>query len=167
MYQPLHSWSPLCKCDSESCLVSYCLPAHVYAKGHKGYLFYFLLYSAVILQLRAIYVEIFVQHYYACPSKEASECIGLGDTCEQHYMVINGVTTPCLYENVCIHAVESCIIPSSIPYWILGFLYFSLFSMHYELRKRVKQDKQIQGSDAVESICCSTCGLAQVYREIV
>jgi hypothetical protein len=52
-------------------------------------------------------------------------------------------------------------------YWILGFLYIALFSMHYELRKRVKQDKQIQGSDAIESICCSTCGLAQVYREIV
>ena len=82
-------------------------------------------------------------------------------------MVINGVTTPCLYEDFCIHALESCIIPSSIPYWLLGFMYVCLFSMHYEIRKRVKQEKQIQGSDVCESTLCSTCGLAQIYREIV
>jgi len=148
-------------------LVSYCLPAHVYAKGHKGYFFYFLLYSVALLQLRAIYVEIAIQQYYKCPAKEANQCIGLGDTCEQHYMVVNGVTTPCLYQDICIHASESCMIPSSVPYWVLGFLYVALFSMHYELRQRVKQEKQLQGSDAIESSCCSTCGLAQVYREIV
>ena len=108
-----------------------------------------------------------MQYYYHCPFKKVEQCLGLGDSCEQHYMVVNGVTTPCLYEDVCVHGLESCIIPSSVSYWVLGFLYVTLFLMHYELRKRVKQEKQIQGSDFCESTFCSICGLAQVYREIV
>ena len=173
MYQPLNEWkTSLCEPDCESCTLSCCLPCHIYAMANKpSYAIYFIAYALCILSIQRIYYELYYLKMNQCPSSKVDYCLGTTN-CEAHYTVINGVTTPChYYDQLCIYSDVSCIQTESSTYSmimvILSFFYMLFFCMNYLVRQKIKDTKHIQGNDYCESTCLSTCGLAQVYREIV
>jgi hypothetical protein len=180
MYNPINTWSTsLLHCDSESCFISWIAPCHVYAKlSNKHYTLDCLLYLSLWITLQTLYSWHYQLYIHTCPLQETDYCINLDETsCVQYYTIVNSVSTPCVYHkdaNVCTYDTVDC-----IPYKkyhrtqviisMLSFLFYSIVVMlHYDVRKKIKEKKQIQTDDHVccAVTCCSTCGLAQEYREI-
>jgi len=169
MYESLGNWkTSLCSPDCESCSLSVCFPCHIYAMANKpNYTLSFCCYALTILSIHRLWYELYYMKVYHCPSIKVDYC--LGTDCKNQYMVVNGVTTPCIYHSefdVCTYSTTTCIektpfIEVSI---ILSFFYLCIFLMNYIVRRNVREEKKIQG-ECLESTI--PCGLAQLYREIV
>ena len=167
----------LCTPDSESCIVTTLLPCHVYAKlnlNHYG--LHFFSYALFVLCIRNIYSTLAYYHHYQCPASHIDQCVYLEkDQCESHFMVVQGVDTPCVYYDdydACIFSQTGCIQVDPHAYtWLGTFLslcYLCLFSMNYSARRRIRDTSSIETNhECASSTVCSTCGLAQAYREIV
>lgn len=162
--------------DSESCLVTWLLPCHVYAKLNlTSYGLHFMSYAALVLGIRSIHSMIGYYNTYDCPPHETDQCILFDkDDCHRHYMNINGVDTPCIYYgdmNACIFGQVSCIQvhPSTYTwfYSLLSMSYFCLFYMNYKARQVIRNTYSIEPQHECLASTCSQCGLAQAYREIV
>jgi hypothetical protein len=171
-------WSTsLCTPDAESCIVTTLLPCHVYAKlqlVHYG--FHFVSYSLLVLCIRNVYSSLMYLNAYDCPPSVTDQCILLdASVCSNHYMIDNGVTTPCYYNtdlDVCIFSQTGCIRVHSSTYTWLSILmclsYSGLFCMNYKARQLIRTTYSIPPShECIASTACSICGLAQAYREIV
>ena len=91
-------------------------------------------------------------------------------------MMVDDTPSSCIVKNnLCVFSNYECIsqkqstktaryliIITSISYACLTFL-------HYSVRKHIKNVYKINGNmveDVIAITCCSTCGLAQEYREL-
>jgi len=167
----LYTW------DTESCLVTWLLPCHVYAKLNlSSYGLHFMSYALFVLGIRNIYSTIAYYHTYDCPAVKTDQCIMIEkDHCTHHFMNINGVDTPCVYYDdisACVFGQVSCIrVPPTTYHWfysLLSMMYLCLFYMNYKARQVVRNTYLIEPHyECLASTGCSQCGLAQAYREIV
>ena len=182
MYQLLErQWSTsLFHCDPESCILAHVLPCHIYAKIYdreninKCYLFNFIYYGIFSVSLYNVYYWLNYINKNRCPSLERDYCFNsdIGNkTCNQYYMLVNGVPSKCIYNEyqICTHSEQSCFIHFTEFNTFLSLVgsvsYIMLFFLHFFLREKVKKDYNIQGKYDICALFCSTCGLAQEYRE--
>ena len=179
MYEILEEkrdWSTsLFYCDPESCILSHILPCHVYARIHKEcYLFHFLYYGIFCISIYNFYYWINYVNTNRCIGSVTDECIGLSDKCNNHYMLINGVPSNCIINqfNFCTYNEISCYKDYKNLNFTISFFgsisYFILFFLNFFLREKVKKENNIERHlcyDAGATLC-STCGLAQEYREV-
>jgi hypothetical protein len=170
------SWqTPLWLCDSESCILSFLLPCHIYSKINSNYAQSFMTYGCCIVSLRLLYYWTFQLFMNACPSNLSVQCLGLGNDCSKNYIIVDGIPTSCIYRNdieACTYNMNSCIQVNPIWYIWIGLIgslmYIYLFLMNGIIRKKIRYAKSIPDSnDICESTILSPCGLAQSYREIV
>lgn len=167
----------MCKCDCESLSVSYLLPCYVYAKLRKGnYTFHFVVYVSIWLSTQLLYSCAYYLNAHACPMYEADLCYQLSDSeCENHYMKVSSGVAPCVYRaNLCTYDDYECIPPKHymkvhvLIFFSTLFVYILLVNLHYKLRTEVKQTQAIHPEcDCLTVTCCSTCALAQAYREVL
>ena len=181
MYQLLErQWSTsLFHCDPESCILAHVLPCHIYAKIYdreninKCYLFNFIYYGIFSVSLYNVYYWLNYINKNRCPSLEREYCFyDVGNkTCSQYYMLVYGIPSKCVYNEyqICTHSEESCFIHFTEFNTFLSLVgsvsYIMLFFLHFFLREKVKKDYNIEGKYDICAIICSTCGLAQEYRE--
>jgi len=122
-----------------------------------------------------MYIYIKQVLFYQCPSYSTDHCIGLGDACESYYMIVDGSTVACVYvADICTYNTVTCIssyiahVNIGLGMFVILFFDIILWSMHYHLRKRIQTEYQVRPHyDCLASTCCSTCGLAQEYRETI
>jgi len=176
MYSEITQWKTgLCDCECESNFLSWVVPCHVYAKLTKAYASNLLIYLCLWINIQFMYCYIRYMYSYKCPAYSTDYCIRLGDSCEMHYMNINGATVSCVtIDNVCTHRKMSCIDAPTVHVNIgLALFFIGLFDtilscMHYQLRKQIREKYQLSpDNDCLASTLCSTCGLSQEYREII
>ena len=180
MYTLLKTWkTSLFHCDCESCFVSYLLPCHVYAKlKQKNYAFHCILYLSLWSMIQLLYSYHYYTYSNACPPSQTDYCILLNEsTCEQYYMLVNSVPAKCIFHldiNHCTYDMYSCIFPdeySKLTIMIFlcsSMLYMFLWWLHYTVRKEIQYRNDLEDPyRCLATSCCSTCGLAQEYREII
>ena len=178
MYHSLQTWKThLFKCDCESLSVSYLLPCYVYAKLRKGiYTFHFAMYACIWLIIQVLYSCAYYLNAHACPMYEAELCAQLGESeCASHYMKVSSGVAPCVFRtNLCTYDTYECISPKHYmkTHVLIGvsslFVYILLLNLHYKLRTEIKTTQAINSEcDCVTVVCCSTCALAQEYREVL
>lgn len=185
MYQLLErEWSTsLFHCDPESCILAHVLPCHIYAKLYdkdttsetRCYLFNFIYYGIFSVSLYNVYYWLNYINKNRCPLLERDYCFNIDNvgnkTCNQYYMLVNGIPSKCIYNEyeICTHSEQSCFIHFTEMNTFLSLLgsvsYIMLCFLHFFLRDKVKKDYSIQGNYDISAIFCSTCGLAQEYRE--
>jgi len=173
----LNKWSStLCTYDSESCIVTWLLPCHTYAKLRlTSYGMHFVAYAFFVLAIRNIWYTWSYIHMYKCPSEHTDQCFTVKEQCENHYTHIDGVPTACIYVDdldVCVYNSVSCIRVHSSLYvffsCMLSISYLCLWTMNYSARKVIRDTYQLKGeNECVASTVLSQCGLSQGYREIV
>ena len=177
------AWSThLCTCDAESCFLSCVVPCHVYAKiksystSKRLYFIHLFIYTITYISIQQLWYS---QHYlnsHMCPAHLTDNCISITDNCETYYMVVDDILSSCtLKNNICIYDTISCIShqdtnrASSIILIITSISYVFLLFLHYTIREQIKLKQTISGNmieDVIATTCCSTCGLAQEYREL-
>ncbi len=177
---PQNQWkSSLYGYSSESCLLGFLLPCHIYSKIKSNYyLLNFISYGCVIICINNIYYWFSFYNKHKCPSKESSQCYGLDD-CQNHYIYIDNIPTKCIYyedAQICAYNKISCILKNDLHQlnkylWVFcSVSYLFLFILNYSIRYKIRNDKQIKSNLCVD-LCavtiCYTCGLAQEYREVV
>ena len=171
----------LLECDTESCLLSCCLPCHIYAKirssGSKcKYFIHLLVYISLYGAIQQLWYS---QHYlnsHTCPAHLIDNCITVTDNCETNYMMVDNVLTSCILKNnICVYDTIECVShensnqTSLICLIFTTIAYTGLVILHYTVREQIKLKQNISGNtieDVVAVTCCSTCGLAQEYREL-
>ena len=170
----------LCNCDSESCFLSCVVPCHVYAKikskTKSNYCVYLFVYIFLYLSIQQVW---YTQKYISkntCPSILVDNCLTITEKCEDNYILYDNVQYSCVNENgYCISNEYSCIRQNVSKKTSLDLIiytslcYFILTFMHYSAREYIKKKQIIQTSiieDVMAVTCCSTCGLAQEYREL-
>jgi Cys-rich protein (TIGR01571 family) len=176
-------WSTnLYDCDSESCFLSCIVPCHVYSKlkiiskNKNHYFVHLFVYILLYLSIQQLWYTRDYLSKHTCPQNLIDNCINSLNICEDNYMIIDDTPFSCgIKGNLCIYNDYECIsekqsnkttryliIVTSISYACLTFL-------HYSVRKHIKNVYQINGNvveDVIAVTCCSTCGLAQEYREL-
>jgi hypothetical protein len=173
----LTDWSStLCTYHSESCIVTWLLPCHTYAKLRlTSYGIHFLSYAFVVLSIRNMLSIWSYIHMNKCPSQYTDQCITIQKSCADYYTHVNGVPTTCIYVDdldVCIYNSVSCIRVHDSLYvffsCMLSISYLCLWTMNYSARRVIRETYQLkEHHECVASTCLSPCGLAQGYREIV
>jgi hypothetical protein len=178
MYYPLNSWKThLCKFDCESLFVSYLLPCHVYAKLKKGsYAYHLVMYLCIWASIQILYSWNYYLNSNACPVYETDMCALLDESdCSKYYMKVDSGVSPCVYRtNLCTYDNQTCIPPKQYGHIQLFIFpasllaYMLLVNLHGTLRNEIKKTQNIQHecNDCLAITCCSTCGLAQEYREV-
>ena len=179
MYRPLTNWkTSLLHYDCESCFVSHMLPCHVYAKLKQvNYAIHCMLYISLWFTIHFLYSWNYYLYTNICPSTDISYCILLNESnCNQYYMIVNSVPTRCIFHpDVQLCTMDtSCITEtaySKIELYIIivtSMLYTCLWFMHMRVRKEIQQQKEIEYDSytCMATTCCTTCGLAQEYREL-
>ena len=173
----VNDWSTsLCSCSSESCMVTWLLPCHTYAKLRlSNYGTHFLTYAFFVVAIRNIWSTWSYIHANKCPSEYTQQCITVDNHCENHYMHVNGVPAACIYVDdldVCIYNNVACLrVPSRLYAFftcMLSISYLCLWMMNYYARKVIREKYQLkEDKECIASTILSPCGLAQGYREIV
>ena len=168
----------LCHCHCESCFLSCVVPCHVYSKimssSNIEYITRIIMYIVLYVSIQQLMYIQYNINISQCPSLEIENCI-MADICEDYYMVINDLTTKCrIIDGFCVYDQYNCI--EQIEYmnitkmvFLLTSLFYSILTyLHYKARYFIKTQKNIQSSicEDVCAITCSTCGLAQEYREL-
>jgi hypothetical protein len=175
-----NSWkTSLLDCDCESCFVSYVAPCHVYAKLRNGnYAYHCFVYASIWWFIQMIYSWMYYINKNVCPINKVDYCILLDEnTCNQSYMVVNNIPSSCTFHkdaNICTYNTYECITHHTYNHtklflFMFSFMsYLSLWLLHFKLRKQIKESNKIYDDkcSCVANTCCSTCGLAQVYREV-
>ena len=178
MYSKIENeWSSsLCTYDSESCIVTWLLPCHTYAKLRlSSYGIHFLSYAFFVLCIRNIWSTWSYIHAYKCPSEYTEQCISVHNKCENYYTHIDGVPAACIYVDeydICVYDSVSCIrVHSSLYVFfsvMLSISYVCLWWMNHAARKVIRDTYQLkEDKECIASTFLSPCGLSQGYREIV
>lgn len=180
MYKQLTNWkTSLIHYDCESCFISHVAPCHVYSKLKQGsYAKNCIIYAVLWYTIQSLYSWNYYVYKNQCPSEKISYCIQLNENdCNDYYMLVNSVPTRCIFNsdsNICLYDEQSCIKQSEynhIHLFIFTFssiIYSCLCLLHYILRKEIQEKKEIDhdSTNCLAITCCSTCGLAQEYREL-
>jgi hypothetical protein len=178
MYEKMQtSWnSALYTYDSESCIVTWLLPCHTYAKLRlSSYGCHFLSYAFFVLAIRNIWSSWSYIHMNKCPATHTDQCFMVKNHCENHYMHVDGVPAACIYIDdldVCIYNSVSCIRVHPHLYifftCMLSISYVCLWMMNYAGRRVIRETYQLkEDKECIASTILSPCGLSQAYREIV
>ena len=178
MYDKLvNPWStPLFDCTTESCIVTWLLPCHTYAKLRlSSYGLHFVSYAFFVLAIRNIWSAWSYIHANRCPSEYTEQCITIHEECSNYYTHIDGVPTTCIYVDeidACIYNSVSCIrVHSSLYIFFsctLSLFYVCLWAMNYSARKVIRETYHLkEDHECIASTILSPCGLSQGYREIV
>ncbi len=181
MYKELvPSWkTTLFHWECESCFVSHCLPCHVYAKlKQRNYTIHCMVYIGLWFIVQTLYSWNYYTYSNACPEYDVSYCLQLTESeCSQHYMVINSSPSKCVYHTdieLCTSDTYTCIPLSQYKsihvfiFILLSMIYTCFGLIHYNVRRELREKKEIEDDSysCLASTCCSTCGLAQEYREL-
>lgn len=182
MYTSLESntWkTTLFDCNCESCFVSYIAPCHVYAKLRNGnYAYHCFAYASLWWFIQVLYSWMYYIETNVCPSVKVDYCIGLEESdCNQSYMLVNNIPSACSYHtdgDLCVYNTNECIThrtynhTQTFLFLFSFFAYVSLWLLHFRLRNQIKEQNKIQDDPmgCLAVTCCSTCGLAQAYREV-
>jgi len=180
MYTQLSNWkTSLFYCECESCFVSYALPCHVYAKlKQQHYAMHCFVYLSLWFMLQFLQSWNYYRLTNACPQYEIHYCLQLTESeCDQHYMMIDSTPSKCVYHTdieLCTYDTYSCIPPNvnksmqTFLFISIGMMYTCFWVMYYTLRKEIREKKEIDNDryNCLATTCCSTCGLAQEYREL-
>jgi len=181
MYTQLTNWkTSLFYCDCESCFVSTILPCHVYAKlKQRNYATHCILYLGLWFMLHMLYSWNYYIYVNTCPALETPLCVLLNEsTCEEYYMRIDNVPSRCIFRpdlHLCTYDTYSCIEQTTYTkinlfvFLMASMIYTSIWLLHNRVRKEIQEKKEIEYDphSCLATTCCSTCGLAQEYREIV
>ena len=181
MYTRLTNWkTPLFHCDCESCFVSCIVPCHVYAKlKQRNYATHCVIYLGLWFIIHMLYSWNYYLYNNTCPSLETPFCILLNETnCNNYYTTIDNVPYECTYlpdVDLCIYDSKSCIDVSTyrkinlFVFLLTSMIYTTIWLLHVRVRKEIQEKKEIEydAHTCLATTCCSTCGLAQEYREIV
>jgi Cys-rich protein (TIGR01571 family) len=175
-------WSThLYDCDIESCLLSCVVPCHVYAKirsfGSKcKYCVHLIVYISLYVAIQQLWYSQRYLNSHTCPAHLIDNCITITDNCESNYMMVDNVLSACvLKNNICLYDTIECISHKNSNQTSLMCLTFTTISyvfltyLHYTVREQLKLKQNISGNiveDVIAVTCCSTCGLAQEYREV-
>lgn len=168
--------TPLFHFDCESCFLSCVVPCHVYSKIMSTtpleYTTRIILYIILYVGIQQItYIQYRLDNS-KCPATEISNCI-FADNCSAYYMTINGLPSTCRYlDGFCVYSEYQC---SKHTYDIMlvlfsSILYTALTYLHYSARMYIINKNNLEPvgcTDCCASTCCSSCGLAQEYRELV
>jgi hypothetical protein len=183
MYTSLHlnTWkTSLFECNCESCFVSYIAPCHVYAKLRNGnYAYHCFVYTMILGCIQILHYWLYYINKNVCPSNKVDYCINLDETtCNQSYMMVNNIPSACTFHkdaNLCTYDTYECITyhtyhhTQMFLFMFSLFTYLSLWMLHFKLRNQIKESNKIYDDhfNCLANTCCSTCGLAQEYREII
>ena len=183
----IHKWSSLWTCDLESCCLSYIMPYHVIAKIGQhlslSYTFIFLTY-ALFFGVLNFSISAFMHGLTpVCDNTHYTDwCFILQDKteCKQSYTIIDNERYLCEYNNdyqkcwsgnnVCITANDYNITWGS---WIFLELISSstLTIIHVYVRRAFRRKEKLPAQHICKDIClavwCTTCSLAQQYRELI
>ena len=176
-------WSTnLYDCDTESCFLSCIVPCHIYAKLKNKtkiksqYCVHLFFYIFIYLSIQQLWYSSNYISQHTCPKDLINDCIHAIDNCEDYYMIIDDRPSSCFIKNgYCVYNEYECISKKQsrkTEMYILiftSFFYSGLTFMHYKVRQHIKAVYHIDGNlseDIVAVTCCSTCGLAQEYREL-
>jgi len=164
--------------DCESCFVSYVAPCHVYAKLRNGnYAYHCFLYASLWWFIQMIYSWMYYMNQNVCAHVNVDYCIGLEEeSCIKSYTMVDNIPSACSYysdADICVYGNE-CITRHTYNHtqtFLTMFslcTYLSLWLLHFKLRNQIKEQNKIHedGCSCLANTCCSTCGLAQVYREL-
>jgi len=136
------------------------------------------MYAILWVSLQLIYSFMVFVQVNECPANEVNFCFGLSQqNCSQSYMRINNEPFPCSYHtdaDVCIYNTQDCITYKKYEHtqtflWMFSVIsYLSIWLLHLKLRNQIKEQEKIYEDPCacLATTCCSTCGLAQVYREV-
>jgi Cys-rich protein (TIGR01571 family) len=168
-------------CDTESCFLSCLVPCHVYSKlkikskNKSYYCVHLFFYMFLYLSIQQLWYSSNYVTTHTCPHLLIDNCIN-SLKCEDNYMLVDDVPTSCVMQNdFCVFDKYECISKKQSNTTSMYILIFTLFSytcltcMHYKVREHIKKIYQINGNiaeDVFAVTCCSTCGLAQEYREL-
>ena len=176
-------WSTqLYECDIESCFLSCFVPCHVYAKikslGKTKYQYcvHLLVYMSLYVSIHQLWYSQQYLNSHTCPAHLIDNCITITDNCETNYMMVDNVLSACvLKNNICVYDTIECVShkdsnqTSLICLIFTSISYAGLVFLHYSIREQIKLKQNINGNiieDVIAVGCCSTCGLAQEYREV-
>ena len=180
------TWDSLFTIDLESCFLSYYAPCHVVGKlSHKigiGYPSLFCLYAFFFLVFNYTYYVFAYAITPVCNSNHYSDwCFLIYDKsqCKKTYTVINNDNYLCNYDteyHMCYATNQDCITEhdSKLTWgaWcFLEVISISILSItHVYIRRKLKTKQHIPQEhvckDIAYSFYCSTCSLAQQYRNV-
>lgn len=165
----------LCHSDCESCFLSCVVPCHVYSKIMSStpleYTTRIILYIILHTGIHQILYIAYELENNKCPANEIHNCI-FADNCSGYYMVIDNTPSACRYvDGFCVYSEYQCIkeTHTTTLFIFTSLLYVMLTYLHYAARMHIRHEKNIESSDCLDccaSTVCSSCGLAQEYREL-
>lgn len=176
-------WSTnLYDCESESCFLSCIVPCHVYSKikllskNKNHYCVHLFVYILLYISIQQLWYTRNYLSDHTCPQNLIDNCINFINNCEDNYMLLDDVPSSCVIKNnLCVYDNYECITKKqsnkTAMYIIIitSISYSCLTYMHYKAREHIKLIYNINGNiveDVFAVTCCSTCGLAQEYREL-
>ena len=176
-------WSSnLYDCDTESCFLSCIVPCHVYSKlkiiskNKKYYCVHLFVYMLLYISIQQLWYANNYLSKHTCPHILIDNCINAIDNCEDNYMIVDDAQSSCVIKNnFCVYNNYECISQKQSNKTALYLLiitsisYSCLTYIHYKARQYIKLIYNINGNmveDLFAVTCCSTCGLAQEYREL-
>jgi Cys-rich protein (TIGR01571 family) len=169
-------------CDTESCFLSCIAPCHVYAKiksygkNKREYFIHLVVYMVMYISIQQLWYSQQYLNSHMCPSHLTDNCISITDDCDKYYMKVDNVLSSCMIKNnICVYDSHECLSSKDTKQKSTAFLvvtligYSFLVFLHYNIREKIKVKQTIGGNiieDVLAITCCSTCGLAQEYREL-
>ena len=179
-------WDSLFTIDVESCFLSYYAPCHVVGKiSHKigfGYPSLFCLYAFFFFVFNYSYYVFAYAISPICNNNHYSNwCFLIYDKsqCKKTYTIINNEKLLCNYDSeyhMCYASNQECITQhdSKITWsaWcFLEVVSISILSItHVYIRRKLKKTQRLSQEpickDILYSFYCSTCSLAQQYRNL-
>ena len=124
----------------------------------------------------------YVQYYInknTCPDTPTTWCVDYKeDTCEDYYTTIDSVNVPCLWNedtDICLSSSTECKSAKhfntyrTYMYFLETLTFLGLLICHFNARYQIRRKKRIRSqclTDIAAVTCCTTCGLAQEYREL-
>jgi hypothetical protein len=136
------------------------------------------MYTTLWMFMQILYSFMFALQVNICPANEVLFCFGLSElNCSQSYVRIDDEPYPCSYHSdadVCAYDTQECISGKKYNHtqtflFMFSFItYLSMWLLHLKLRNQIKEQNKINEDPmaCLATTCCTTCGLAQVYREL-
>jgi hypothetical protein len=167
--------------DTESCIMSICLPCHIYSKVLTNVRSYYK-YCFILMTIFYFfyYSLLFGMNYIpslSCNGYEIITCVGQTSiTCNEYYITVNNDSYQCFWSDsidLCIpttneRCVQQNVINGNMITIYTCFTIFSLllFYINYKFRTTYEDNHFIErGWDTFISLFCSICSNAQIYRE--
>lgn len=181
---PLITWkTPWYQCDTESCIMSLCLPCHIHSKIMINVRSNYKLYFAVSFMFYLFYYTTIFGMFYipslTCDGELTDTCMyQTQNLCNQLYVLVNidktyqckwvGFLDTCIPETNII-CLRKDIVNGNMSIIITFFCIFTLIYAYFKVQFRevYQSNNHIPRKkwDYLISLCCPICSDAQLYRE--